>query len=157
MTTITKTVSVGFVAAALVAGLCGLGQQAAEARSAPGLVGTPAFGVDRHCFTEEFGGVKNRDCAGWKAWILPAIYDNAGNMNMSVRARGLSGTARRVQCNLISIDGFGNNARFGTTRLTSLQTGQTEALNISVNAHGFGGTFAFCWLQQGTLIRSYHY
>ena len=147
----------GLLVAGALAGFCAVSNNAAEARGSGAMgVATASRGADRGCFNDERGGMRN-DCAATKQVTLSTVSDNAGTAHFQIRARGVNGTARRVSCRAYSVDWRGQNLKWGGYVATVQHTGATENLRSTVGSHGWGATYAYCWLAQGTLIRNYHY
>ncbi len=151
-----KTVLSALAAASLLAVLVVAKNQSAEARGSGGMMAAPRYGADQSCFTENWGGIQN-NCPGSKGVVLSTVSDNAGTANFQIRVRGVSGTARRVCCRSYSVDWQGLNPQSGPNKCSSRHDGVTENLPTSVGSHGWGATYALCWMDQGTLIRNYHH
>jgi hypothetical protein len=156
MTHVAKFAVGGMMLAGLLLSVASLSTRSAEARSHGAISGNPVDGNQAGCFHENFGGVRN-DCNGTRRWVMPATLDSNHGITISVRARGVPGTARRVTCQAWSVDGNGLNERKSSVRHTTRHDGATEHLNLSISPHGFGSTYAYCWMDQGTLLRSFHY
>ena len=156
MTKTIKNTFGAFMMAGLLAGICALAAPAAEARSEAAIGGNPTIGSTSNCFNEDHGGVRSV-CTGWRRWALPVTLDDNHHKTIRVRARGVNGTARFVQCQAWTIDGNGNNVRSSSSVNTVRHDGVTEEVAVGLHPHGFGGTYALCWMQEGTLLRSFHY
>lgn len=146
----------GAAVAGWMAAACLVSAGDAQARGASAVAGTAAYGVDRDCFQEDYGGIRNT-CSSEKVWVMPATYDNAGWMSVQVAAQGVAGTARRVRCEAWSVNHAGGAIRASGEKPTVRHDGRTELLKMGVHAHGWGGTYVYCRMDPGTLIRNFHY
>jgi hypothetical protein len=124
----------------------------AAARSQSGMLGSARSGADAACFLEANGGVHRVGCLGTaKSWVIPVVYDNAGNMNIRVMARGAGSGVNNVSCTAFSMTS-GGAVVVGSWKKTTLNTGAPEPLDVSVNAQGFGGTWVMCSMDPDTRI-----
>jgi len=151
-----RTQQVAALAVLLGAVAVGANVPHALARGGSTMVGTSWFGSQRHCFQENWTGISNV-CTQRQAWVMPAVYDNAGWMNLQVSARGVQGTARRVCCVATSVNSSAGAVRQGAWDCTELHTGASEWLRSSLDAHGWGSTTMRCELDSGTAVHAFHY
>lgn len=141
-----------FTAALTLTALAGT----AQARSQGAIAGRAANPADAACFVESLGGVRNA-CATARTYVMPIVYDDAGDRTLHVFARGVAGTARRVSCRAVTVDRAQGAFRSGALVSSVLHTGATEELNSTVNCHGWGACWAICTLDPNTLVHSLHW
>ena len=128
----------------------------ALARGAGAILGNPSGPEGATCFRENWGGVTN-SCSATRTWVMPIIADNSGNSGPQVRARGVSGTAKRVCCKLYSVYSDGRVATRGSDQCTRLHTGDPEVLNSGVSIPGYGAYYAYCAMDPDTTLMNMHY
>ncbi|HVI02694.1 MAG TPA: hypothetical protein VM869_28540 [Enhygromyxa sp.] len=123
----------------------------AEARSQSAFLGGAKYGSQASCFYENAGGPLQWYCDGVKFWVIPLVYDNQGSMNIDVTARGALEGSHNVKCTAYSATSTGA-VSVGSSETTVLNTGGTETLDVSVYAHGYGGTWVTCEMERYTRL-----
>jgi hypothetical protein len=147
MSILKKTMGMGLVVATGVLGYAAP-QSDAEARSSAAFIGGAANGAHASCFSEQAGGPK-QNCAGERKWVIPMVYDNAGNMTVTVAAKGFD--LGQVWCRAYSATQAGIVSG-GNWDATVEHTEATELLTTSVFAQGWGGTWVSCDMDVGTRV-----
>lgn len=128
----------------------------AHARSQGAVLGQARFGSQVGCFFEAEGGPIQSSCSGAPQWVMPIVYDDAGNKTIRISARGTGSGTRNVTCTAFSATSAGALTT-GSTARTVFNDGRTEFLQPRVWAHGFGGTWVTCNMEQGTRLFNVHY
>ncbi len=128
----------------------------AHARSQGAVLGQARFGSQAGCFFEAEGGPIQSSCGGAPQWVIPIVYDNAGNKTIRVSARGAGSGTRNVDCRAFSATSAGA-LTVGSNSRTVFNDGRTEFLTPRVYAHGFGGAWVTCTMERDTRLFNVHY
>jgi len=122
------------------------------ARSQSAYLGNPEIGKEAHCFDlHPHGGGVQQNCSGTKHWVMPLVYDNAGSK--TIRIYGKNAGRSTITCRAASADQHGEY-RAGSK--STFRENQHE-IRLTVNAHGYGGTWVRCYMPKGSVVYSITY